>query len=75
MVWAEEFASGKITNLIRTDAKKSEEKLKKRNSLKKDDKARNSMNINEFLKPAVPARGCGGCGRGWERGGQDHGSL
>ena len=29
-----------------------------------------SMNINEFLKPAVPARGGRGRGRGRERGGQ-----
>ena len=29
-----------------------------------------SMNINEFLKPAVPARGSRGRGRGRERGGQ-----
>ena len=28
------------------------------------------MNINEFLKPAVPARGGRGRGRGRERGGQ-----
>jgi len=49
---------------------KSEEKLKKKNSLEKDEKARKSMNINEFLKPAVPARGGRGRGRGRERGGQ-----